>query len=72
MKRKSSYQKLKEENARLRRDIYKMVRGTFEEQYVTKKSYLLEYKLKDVVFAGDVTELDAEFKGILKVMNTNK
>jgi hypothetical protein len=72
MKRKSSYQKLKEENARLRGDIYKMVRGTFEEQYVTKKSYLFEYKLKDVCLAGDVTELDTELNGILRVMNTNK
>lgn len=72
MKRKTSYQKLKEENARLRRDIYKMVKGTFEEQYVTKKCYLLEYKLKDVYLAGDLTELDTELNGILRVMNTIK
>jgi hypothetical protein len=69
MKRKTSYQKLKEENARLRRDIYKMVRGTFEEQFITKKRYLFEYECRDAALAGDILKEGKEFIGLLKIVN---
>lgn len=50
--KKSSYQKLKDENLSLRQDLYKIVKGTFTEKVETEVKWKTVFDMVDVVMGS--------------------
>lgn len=66
MKQLSSYQKLKQENQKLKQDIYYLVRERDKDTgLITELKYEILYKMSDVLWFGDATN-DLTFKGIIQ------
>jgi DNA-binding transcriptional regulator WhiA len=65
-RRLSSYEKLKQENAKLKQDIYNLVRNADKiEGTQTRVRYEMQYKMSDAVWFGDATKSPTQFSGIL-------
>lgn len=64
--RLSSYEKLKQENAKLKQDIYNLVRNADKiEGTQTRFRYEMHYKMIDNFWFGDTTKSLTKFSGIL-------
>lgn len=65
--KKSSYQKLKEENAKLKEDIYNLIQndGTLK-GFETKMKYKIRYRADEPIMFGNIR--NENLKGIINII----
>jgi hypothetical protein len=69
----TAYQKLKKENAKLKQDIYNLIRNSeTPETKILKHKYEIMFQISDVVWAGDTLTQINKFSGIMPQIITNE
>lgn len=68
---KSSYQKLKEENLKLKEEIRKLVLDELDSEMI-KTSYKFQYLTENVIFSGNVKQVNTSGDGIFTQMKNLK
>lgn len=56
MAKQTTYQRLKAENIRLKKDIYNILRGEYMDKQCTIQKWEILFQLEDVVWMGDTRE----------------